>query len=159
MRFQQDQGSESSEDESEDESVNQIEESPYTREVFTINNGNQESTTELKVMVSKEKNQISYLTGLLDTGASGCFIKQTALEKVHHHLENATVQLQGRYNSSMATNIATFSLKLPDFTMSREVKVRAYVEVNASGKHDIILGRTFCKQIGLKFDFEKKTVT
>lgn len=110
-------------------------------------------------MVFGEDNQQSYVLGLLDTGTSGIFVKRSILNKIRHVIEETPTQLHGRYNSTIAHHLATFTIKLPDFTLARKLVVKAYVEDDAKGKHDIILGGTFCKQLGLKFDFQKDTVT
>ena len=84
---------------------------------------------------------------------------RSALAHIDHTVEDAVVQLQGRYSTVQATQTAIFTIKLPSFTSAKEIKIRAFVEDGAQGRHDIILGCTVCKQLGLKFDFQLDTVT
>ncbi len=144
---------------SDEESVNELDDSPFDS-VYAINiNNNDVSSTELRVQVTSPNKQPYYLLGLLDTGAGGAYIKRSALAHIDHTVEDAVVQLQGRYSTVQATQTAIFTIKLPCFTSAKEIKIRAFVEDGAQGRHDIILGRTVCKQLGLKFDFQLDTVT
>ena len=95
----------------------------------------------------------------MDAGAKGAYVKHEVLKNILHKLETALVRVQGRYSSIQATHIATFSFKLPEFCSSKTITVRAYVEENAQGRHDLILGRTVCRQLGLVFDFKHSTIT
>lgn len=110
-------------------------------------------------MLLSSNHQCKYVLGLLDTGASGVYIKREALKNINHTLESTPIRLQGCYKTTHCTQVATFTIKLPDFTSARELNVTAYVEDMAQGRHDIVLGRSVCKQLGLKFDFKQETVT
>jgi hypothetical protein len=67
--------------------------------------------------------------------------------------------VKGRYSQSQLKEIAIFDIKLPDFCGSRRATIRAYIEENSIGRHDIVLGIQFIKQLGLIFDFQKCIVT
>ena len=98
------------------------------------------------------------LLGLLDTGATGIFVKRAALKNIEHEIKNINIQVKGRYALSHLKEIALFDIKLPDFYNSRTVSIRAYVEEEAVGRHDIILGIRFIQQLGLIFDFKRHAV-
>ena len=38
------------------------------------------------------------------------------------------------------------------------MKIRAYIEENSNGRHDIVFGNRFLKQLGLVFNYKTKTV-
>jgi hypothetical protein len=80
---------------SDEESVNELDDSPFDS-VYAINiNNNDVSSTELRVQVTSPNTQPYYLLGLLDTGAGGAYIKRSALAHIDHTVEDAVVQLQG----------------------------------------------------------------
>ena len=96
--------------------------------------------------------------GLLDTGATGIFIKQAALNNLQHQIKQTNIHVKGRYAKLKITQIALFDIKLPDFYNSRTVSIQAYVKEDVVGRHDIILGVRFIKELGLIFDFKRNTV-
>jgi hypothetical protein len=55
--------------------------------------------------------------------------------------------------------MTTLIIKLPDFCRSCHITVRAYVENNSIGRHDIVLGTCFIKQLVLILDFTRCAVT
>eukprot|EP00957_Ditylum_brightwellii_P193636 14745388-Ditylum_brightwellii.AAC.1 len=99
---------------------------------------------------------------LLDTGAIGkvgAFIKRDALHNVPHTISKCTDCIQGCYSTAESSKIAIFLVKIPEFCQSKTVTIKAYVEDNANGRHNLILGIKYCSLLGLKFDFTKKLVT
>jgi hypothetical protein len=98
------------------------------------------------------------LLGLLDTGATGIFIKREALGKIDHQVKQVSLKVKGHYSQSHLKLIAIFDIKLPDFCGSCCVTVHAYVEDESIGRHDIVLGIRFIKHLGLIFDFKRCTV-
>ena len=118
------------------------------------------ASTEIKVELINPSNDNNVLVlGLADTGAKSIFIKRSALNRIPHRIENCLIKSQGRYgNSSKISNIATFQLRLPQFSSSRVIKVRAYVEDNATGRHDIIFGIQFMSELGLVLDLKHQTL-
>jgi hypothetical protein len=86
--------------------------------------------TEVRVQGVKtdNSNPVKLLLGLLDTGATGIFVKQNALENFDHKITKTKIQVKGRYAQSTFKEIAHFAIKLPDFCNSRTVDVQAYVE-------------------------------
>ena len=85
-------------------------------------------------------------------------MKRNALKKIVLQVEQVNLKVKGRYSQSFLKEIATFDIKLPDFCGSRCVTIRAYVEDKSIGRHDIVLGVRFIKQLGLIFDFKRSTV-
>jgi hypothetical protein len=99
------------------------------------------------------------LLGLLDTGATGIFLKRTALQNIEHEIKNINIQVKCGYAPLHLKEIAFFDIKLPDFYNSRTISIRAYVEEDAVGRHDIILGIRFTQQLELLFDYKQRAVT
>jgi hypothetical protein len=95
---------------------------------------------------------------LLDTGATGIFINWTALNNILHHIKKTNIHFKGRYAQSHFHEAVLLNIKLPDFYNSRTVTVKAYMEEESIGRHDIILGVRFIQQLGLTFDFKRNTV-
>jgi hypothetical protein len=67
------------------------------------------------------------LLGLLDTGATGIFVKRKALKGIDHQVEQVNLEVKGRYPQSQLKEIAIFDIKLPDFCGSRSATVRACI--------------------------------
>jgi hypothetical protein len=86
---------------------------------------------------------------LLDTGATGIFIKRVALQDINHQIKKINIQVKGQYDMSHLKEIAFFDIKLPDFYNSRTISIRAYVEEETVGHHDIILGMQFFNSLVL----------
>eukprot|EP00957_Ditylum_brightwellii_P185415 14118399-Ditylum_brightwellii.AAC.1 len=83
------------------------------------------------------------ILGLLDTGAIGkvgAFIKRDALRSIPHTTERVNGKIQGRYATESAMEVATFDIKLPELCCSKTITITAYVEDNARGRHDLVLG-------------------
>jgi hypothetical protein len=91
-------------------------------------------------------------------GASGIFVKRTALNNIHHQIKPTNIRVKGRYAQSRINEIALLDMKLPDFYNSQTVTIQAYVEDKIVGRHDIIFGVRFIQQLGLIFDFKQNTV-
>jgi hypothetical protein len=114
--------------------------------------------TEVRIQGNiKEEKQ--FLLGLLDTGATGTFIKRSALKNFTHQIRKVKLQAKGRYALSNLQEMASFTISLPDFSSNRSIDVEAYVEDDVVGRHDIILGIRVIHQLGLVFDFQRQTVT
>jgi predicted aspartyl protease len=137
--------------------INQIE------EVFVLHDRkkNEILNTEVRVqgMKADNSNPAKLLLGLLDTGATGIFVKRNALENFDHKITKTNIQVKGRYAQSILKEIAHFAIKLPNFYNSRTVDIQAYVEDEAVGQHDIVLGIKFIQQLGLIFDFHCRIVS
>ena len=99
------------------------------------------------------------MLGLLDTGATGVFIKRNVLKNIKHQVQKVNIKVKGRYASSLLKEVALFDINLPDFCNSRSISIRAYIEEEAVGRHDIVLGLHFIQQLGLIFDFKRCAVT
>jgi predicted protein tyrosine phosphatase len=99
--------------------------------------------TEIRVSTTSSDSQHTYLFSLLDTGATGSFIKQSVLKTIQHKIQLVDVQVKGRYSQSHITQIASFKIKLPDFCNHKTILVQAYVENKVVGRHEIILGVRF----------------
>jgi hypothetical protein len=99
------------------------------------------------------------LLGLLDTGATGIFVKREAFKGIVHQVEQVNFKVKGRFSHPQLKEIAIFDMILPDFCGSHHVTIRAYIEENSIGRYDIVLGIRFIKQLGLIFDFLKCIVT
>ena len=92
--------------------MNQIE------EIFHIQDQNQsfdEISTEVRIQGAKTTNKDQLLLGLLDTGATGIFVKRAALKNIEHEIKNINIQVKGRYALSHLKEIALFDIKLADF--------------------------------------------
>jgi hypothetical protein len=114
---------------------------------------------DICVSTTSSDSQYTYLLGLLDTRATGSFIKQSVLKTIQHKIQPVDVQVKGRYSQSHITQIASFKIKLPDFCNHKPIMVQDYVENKVVGFHDIILGVRFIQQLGLAFDFKHNTVS
>jgi predicted aspartyl protease len=136
--------------------INQIE------EVFVLQDHEKpkQINTEVRVQVSRNKIQSSQLfLGLLDTGATGIFVKRDVLKYFDHKITKANIQVKGRYALSTLKEIAHFTIKLPDFFNSKTIDIEAFVEDSVVGRHDFVLGVKFIQQLGLIFDFQKHIVS
>jgi hypothetical protein len=98
--------------------------------------------TEICVSTNSSNFQHTYLLGLLDTKATGSFIKQLLLKTIQHNIQPVDVQVKGRYSQSHITQISSFKIKLPEFC-NHKTMVQDYVENKVIGCHDIILGVRF----------------
>jgi hypothetical protein len=132
-------------------------------EVFNINDSKYKSnrvSTKICVQGAKKSNESlnQLLLGLLNTGATGIFIKRTTLNNILHCIKKTNIHVKGRYAQSHIHEVALLNIKLPDFYNSCTVTVEAYVEEESIGRHDIILGVRFIQQLGLIFDFKRSTV-
>jgi hypothetical protein len=58
------------------------------------------------------------LLGLLDTVATGIFVKREALKGIDHQVEQVNLKVKGRYSHSQLKEIAIFDMKLPDFVVA-----------------------------------------
>jgi hypothetical protein len=138
--------------------INQIE------KVFNIQDSSYKSkeiSTEIRIQATKDSSNKynELLLGLLDTGATGIFVKRTALNNIHHQIKPTNIRVKGRYAQSRINEIALLDIKLPDFYNSRTATIQAYVEDEVMGHHDIIFGVRFIQQLGLIFDFKRNTVS
>jgi hypothetical protein len=95
--------------------------------------------TEICVSTNSSDSQHTYHLGLLDTGATGSFIKLYVLKTIQHKIQQVDVQIKGRYSQSHITQIASFKIKLPDFCDHKIIMLQAYMENKVFGRHDIIL--------------------
>ena len=112
--------------------MNQIE------EIFHIQDQNQsfdEISTEVRIQGAKTTNKDQLLLGLLDTGATGIFVKRAALKNIEYEIKNINIQVKGRYALSHLKEIALFDIKLPDFYNGQTVSIRVYVEEEAVGPY------------------------
>jgi transposase InsO family protein len=141
-----------------DDEINHIDEVYAISEHKTEMLDNKCTSTETKVQVKSKSNQTHMLLGLLDTGASATYVSASALKKIDHTIEPINVQLRGRYSMVKATQMATFTVQLPDFCNSKTISLRAYVENSPVGVHDIVMGTRVCQQLGLIFDFKRQVV-
>jgi hypothetical protein len=132
-------------------------------EIFNINDSKYKPngvSTEIYVQGAEKSNENlnQLLLSLLDTGATGIFIKRTALNNILHHIKKTNIHVKGRYAQSQIHEVALLNIKLPDFYNSCTVTVEAYVEEESIGRHDIILGVRFIQQLDLIIDFKRNTV-
>eukprot|EP00957_Ditylum_brightwellii_P193161 14708130-Ditylum_brightwellii.AAC.1 len=106
---------------------------------ITADNLSTQTIIELKTNDGQRKN----ILGLLDTGAISsvsAFIKRDALTSVPHIIKRVNGKIQGRYASESAKEVAMFDIKLPELCRSKTVSISAYIEENAKGRHDLVLG-------------------
>jgi hypothetical protein len=137
--------------------INQIEEIFQIQDNKTINPKDNIST-EVRIQCFS-KNSQHLLLGLLDTGATGIFIKRKALSKTEHQVKHMSLKVKGRYSQSHLKQISIFDIRLPDYCGNCCVTAHAYVEDESIGRHDIVVGMGVIKQLGLRFDFKRCTVT
>jgi hypothetical protein len=80
--------------------------------------------------------------------------------KTHNSNEiNTEVQVQCHGKHTNHFMLGLLDTGATDFCGSRHITVCAYVEDNSIGRHDIVLGLRFIKQLGLIFDFARCAVT
>ena len=132
--------------------LNQIEEICNIHDDIQTNPANNVST-EVRIQ-SLGINVKHLMLGLLDTGATGVFIKQNVLKNIKHQVRKVNIKVKGRYASSHLKEVSLFDIKLPDFCNSCSISIRAYIEEDTVGHHDIVLGLHFIQQLGLIFDFK-----
>ena len=116
---------------------------------YVNNNDDNDLSCEIQVQVQDCQNTNKSLLGLLDTSAHGAYVKRSMLKHAKHIIEDCNIQVRGRNQRQTITQIATFFVKLIDFTGARTVKIRAYVEDHAVGKHDIVIGMKTIQQLSL----------
>jgi hypothetical protein len=124
-------------------------ENNHIEEVFQVedktnNDTSNEVSTEVQIQCCGS-NVKHLLLGLLDTGATGIFVKREALKGIDHQVEQVNLKVKGRYSHSQLKEIAIFDIKLPNFCGSFRATVRAYIEESSIGRHDIVLGIRFIK--------------
>ena len=151
-------------DSDDDESVEHM--TTLQEEMNTINDSNEKDlmnqeqvnfSTETKVKAFGS-NKAKMLNCLLDSGASGTHIKRRALRNVNYTSTRVNVNVNGRYATSKISEMVEFEGQLTDFCESRTVKIRAYVDENAVGDHDLILGSRFCNELGMILDYKNKKI-
>ena len=126
-------------------------------EVNNVSKTENNLLSETRVELCRPENKVTVL-GLLDSGATSEHIKRKALKNIPHKIEKVHVKVKGRYGSSTIKEVAIFDIKLIDFCKSKTVTVRANIDEDAIGRHDIILGTTFCSQLGLILNYKAKTI-
>eukprot|EP00957_Ditylum_brightwellii_P006672 506863-Ditylum_brightwellii.AAC.1 len=129
-----------------------------TNETTEADNLSTKTIIEMTTTDGSKKN----ILGLLDTGAIGkigAFIKRDALVSIPHTIKQVGGRIQGRYAVETSKEVATFNIKLPKLCQSKTVNISAYVEDNAKGCHNIVLGIKYCSLLGLSFDFKNNIVT
>ena len=104
-------------------------------------------------IIQRDKNNKRIL-GLLDSGTNGNFIKRKAFKNVTYESKSVKVIVKGKYHSAEEKQVAIFQTKLPDFCTYREVTV----EENAIGRHDLVFGRKFCKEMKLQLNVKTETI-
>ena len=110
--------------------------------------------SETRVELSNKK----VVLGLFDSGAGGVHIKRSTLSKIQHTVHEVCVEVKGRYSKSFINQVAQFELKLPDFCSSKTVKVKAYIDEDAIGRHDIIFGQDLIAEQGFVLDYKSKVI-
>jgi hypothetical protein len=81
------------------------------------------------------------------------------LKKFDHKIKKTNVQVKDRYALSSPIEIASLTIKLPDFCNNKTIDIQAYIKDKTVGRHGIIKGIRFIQQLGLIFDFQHNTVT
>jgi hypothetical protein len=133
-------------------------ENNYIEEVYAIANKpvvepEPITSTELKVKVSKMIKHHHYYSDSLILVPLVPKWQHLPYRKSTIPSNQFNVQVRGRYSSVTATKMATFKVQLPDFCNSKTITLRAYVDDDPVGVHDIILGTRVFQQLGLIFDF------
>jgi hypothetical protein len=97
------------------------------QEIFIIQN--QEKAKKIDNNISTEicvqeavKSGKYVVLGLLDTEATGVFIKQAALNKFDHIIKKTNVQVKGSYALSSVKEIASLTIKLPVFCSNKTIE-------------------------------------
>ena len=103
---------------------------------------------------STKKNKT--IKGLLDTGAGGVHIKRSALKNTRHIIQNVNFEVTGRYSKRMIKQMAIFECKLIDFCSSRKVQIKAYIDEDIVGSHDIVFGKRFCAKIRNHYELKNQ---
>ena len=116
-------------------------------------------STETPISVKDDTGQRTTILGLLDTGASNAYIKQSALANVKHTIKKANISVTGQYSTVNIKEQATFKIKLPAFGMNRTVIVRASVKEATAGRHNLILGTKVLANMGMIMDFGSNSMT
>jgi hypothetical protein len=103
--------------------INQIE------EVFNIQDSScksKEVSTEIRIQATKDSSNKynELLLGLLDTGATGIFVKRTALNSIHHQIKPTNIRVKGRYAQSHINEIALLTLSSTKVTTKVTTKVK-----------------------------------
>ena len=115
-------------------------------------------TSGTTVQILDKRNNNKKLKGLFDTGASGNHIKRSALKNVRCTIKEVDVKVTGRYSESKIKQMAVFECKLIDFCSSRKVRVEAYIDDDAIGRHDVIFGKRFCAELGIIMNYKTQTI-
>jgi len=67
--------------------------------------------------------------------------------------------VNGRYSRTNIRQKATFLVRLPDFSSSKTIRVTALVEDRSSGRHNIVFGTPFLRDLGFNFDYKRGIIT
>ena len=118
-------------------------------------NADLSTETRVKIIGASKK---ATLCGLIDSGASGNHIKRSALKGIQYLSSKVNVNVRGRYAASRIVETAEFECKLPDFGNSRRIKIKAYIDEDAVGRHDIVIGRRTCSELGLVLNYKRQRV-
>ena len=121
---------------------------------FDVSNLSSEVTVQIQDSTKTNKK----IKGLLDTGAGGVHIKRSALKNTRYTVQNVNVVVTGQYSKRTIKQMAIFECKLIDFCSSRKVQVRAYIDEDAVGSHEIVFGKRFCAEIGIIMNYKTKTI-
>ena len=89
----------------------------------------------------------------MDSGATNIHIKRKSLKGIKYTVTKVNVKVKGRYSSSTIREMAEFQCRLPDFCGSRIVTIKAYIDEDAVGYHDLVLGQKFCADLGFIHDY------
>ena len=115
--------------------------------------------SDVRVLIASYEKKQSTVLGLLDTGASNNFITKETLKHVDHTTTSINSCVNGRYSKTNISQKATFHIRLPDFTSSKTIKITALVEDKSAGRHNIVFGTPFLRELGFHFDYQRGIIT
>jgi len=115
--------------------------------------------SDVRVHIASHEKKQSTVLGLLDTGASNNFITKETLKHVDHTTTAINSCVNGRYSKSNISQKPIFHIRLPDFTSSKTIKITALVEDNTAGRHNIMFGTPFLRELGFHFDYQRGIIT
>ena len=79
------------------------------------------------------------------------------MKNTRHIIQDINVEVTGRYFKRIIKQMAIFECKLVDFCSSRIVQVKAYIDEDAVGSHDVVSGKRFCAKLGIVLNYKTKT--
>ena len=113
----------------------------------------------MSVKIKGEKDQpVKTITALLDSGASSTIMYSSTIKNQKNTEFSPTTwsTANGSFETVAKSSVAFI---LPELTEQRVVHANVHVTTKRLNNYDMIIGRDLLTELGLRLDFDSKTIT